>query len=210
MSTDTTPEQQRAGHDGRSTAVVSQVLGNLDDPEWAERLADEDVDVDVIELDQWMAQRSRLRRATVGGRDLAVSLARDRRLRDGDVVAWDEDARQAVVARVRLGQVMVLDLSPLLERSPELAARGVFELGHAIGNQHWPAVVRGTTIYVPVTVDDRVMASVMRTHGFDDVGPRFVAGQEVLPYLAPHEARQLFGGADQGVHSHATDPEDPS
>jgi urease accessory protein len=69
-------------------------------------------------------------------------------------------------------------------------------------------VVRGTTIYVPVTVDARVMASVMRTHGFDDVDPRFVAGQEVLPYLAPHEARRLFGGADQGVHSHVTDHQD--
>ena len=154
-------------------------------------------------------QRSRLRRTTGRGRDLAVSLARDRRLRDGDVLIWDEAARQAVVARIHLEQVMVLDLAPLLTRSPDLAARSVFELGHAIGNQHWPAVVRGTTIYVPVTVDARVMASVMRPHGFDDVEPRFVAGQEVLPYLAPHEARRLFGGADQGVHSHAADHDGP-
>lgn len=203
MATDTSPGPRRADGGDRDP-VVSHVLGNVDDPEWAARLAN-GVEVDVVELDQWTAQRSRLRRTTVGGRDLAVSLARDRRLRDGDVLVWDEGAQQAVVARVQLEQVMVLDLAPLLGRSPELAARGVFELGHAIGNQHWPAVVRGTTIYVPVTVDSRVMASVMRTHGFDDVDPRFVAGQEVLPYLAPHEARRLFGGADQGVHSHATD-----
>ena len=217
METDTTPGPRRPERDPGprrterepGTPVVAQVLGNLDDPEWAERLADDAVEVDVVELDQWAAQRSRLRRTTGRGRDLAVSLARDRRLRDGDVLIWDEAARQAVVARIHLEQVMVLDLAPLLTRSPDLAARSVFELGHAIGNQHWPAVVRGTTIYVPVTVDARVMASVMRTHGFDDVEPRFVAGQEVLPYLAPHEARRLLGGADQGVHSHATDHDGP-
>ena len=134
-----------------------------------------------------------------------MSLDRDARLRDGDILSWDEDTRHAVVARIHLEEVMILDLTPVLDRSPEQIARACFELGHAIGNQHWPAVFRDTTVFVPVTVNRKVMASVMKTHAFEGVEPRFVAGMEVLPYMAPHEVRRLFGGADQGIHSHASD-----
>ena len=37
------------------------------------------------------------------------------------------------------------------------------------------------------------MASVMKTHAFEGVTYEFVPGAEVIPYLAPHEARRLFG-----------------
>ena len=30
----------------------------------------------------------------------------------------------------------------------------------------------------------------------------FVPGSEIIPYLAPHESRRLFGGAEAPVHSH--------
>ena len=76
------------------------------------------------------------------------------------------------------------------------------ELGHAIGNQHWPAVVKGTKVYVPLTVDKKVMLSVMETHHIEDISFRFVQGTEVIPYLAPHEVRRLFGGAGHESHSH--------
>ena len=90
---------------------------------------------------------------------------------------------------------MVVHLDELLGADPPtLAIRTCVELGHALGNQHWPAVVKGTTVYVPLTVDRKVMASVMRTHAFAGITYEFVAGTEVIPYLAPHEARRLFGG----------------
>ena len=74
--------------------------------------------------------------------------------------------------------------------------------GHAIGNQHWPAVVKGTKVYVPLTVDKKVMLSVMETHHIEDITYRFIEGTEVIPYLAPHEVRRLFGGAGHESHSH--------
>ncbi|MDE6792933.1 MAG: urease accessory protein UreE, partial [Muribaculaceae bacterium] len=76
------------------------------------------------------------------------------------------------------------------------------ELGHAIGNQHWPAVVKGTKVYVPLTVDKKVMLSVMETHHIEGIKFEFEKGLEVLPYLAPHEIRRLFGGAGHESHSH--------
>ena len=46
-------------------------------------------DVDLLALDQWEAQKSRFRKATANGTELAVSLDRGTNLRDGDVLVWD-------------------------------------------------------------------------------------------------------------------------
>jgi urease accessory protein len=51
-------------------------------------------------------------------------------------------------------------------------------------------------------VDRKVMDSVMRTHAFVGVTHEFVPGTEVIAYLAPHEARRLFGGANATPHTH--------
>ena len=61
---------------------------------------------------------------------------------------------------------------------------------------------RAAVVYVPLTVDRKVMASVMNTHRFEGIRYEFVPGREVIPYLAPHESRRLFGGAEGPVHSH--------
>ncbi|MFC6018271.1 urease accessory protein UreE [Plantactinospora solaniradicis] len=182
--------------------LVESVLGNETEPDWGARL--EAARVDSLVLDQWEAQKNRLRKQTRGGVEVALSLGRGTRLRDGDVLCWDERAATAIVARVQLGEVMVVDLSGLENEPAELGLRSAVELGHAIGNQHWPAVVKGTRLYVPLTVDRRVMDSVMRTHDFAGISHDFVPGTEVIAYLAPHEARRLFGGADQAPHSHVS------
>lgn len=184
-----------------TTGLIERVLGNSAEPDWQERLAG--ATVDRLVLDQWEAQKNRLRKATVGGVELAISLERATHLRDGDVLRYDAERRTAVLVTINLGEVMVIDLRPLFEQSPETLARTAVELGHAIGNQHWPAVIKGTKVYVPLTVDRKVTNAVMRTHGLPGVEHEFVAGSEVTPFLAPHEARRLFGGAGSTPHSHA-------
>lgn len=181
--------------------LVDTVLGNVAEPAWSRRL--EDIRVDELVLDQWEAQKNRLRKPTSGGVEVALSLDRGVRLRDGDILSWDEPAGHAIVARLRLGEVMAVHLDKLAGEPVELMLRSAVELGHAIGNQHWPAVMKGTTMYVPLTVDRKVMDSVMRTHAFNGITHEFVAGTEIIAYLAPHESRRLFGGADASTHTHA-------
>ena len=180
--------------------IVETILGNLHDDAWKAQL--EGACIDALSLDQWQAQKNRFRLKTEGGAELAVALERNTHLHDGDILAWDEATRTAVVARIRLQDVLVIHLTELLTKDQETQARTCFELGHALGNQHWPAVVKGTTVYVPLTVDRKVMASVMRTHAFAGITFEFIAGSEVIPYLAPHESRRLFGGADTTPHTH--------
>jgi urease accessory protein len=181
--------------------LVEAVLGNAADPEWAARLSA--AAVDELALDHWEAQKNRFRKKTAGGVELAVSLDRGTFMRDGDVLLWDAPARRAVVARISLRDVMIIHLEGLVGAPPEIALRACVELGHALGNQHWPALVKGNRVYVPLTVDRKVMASVMNTHRFEGIRYEFVPGGEIVPYLAPHESRRLFGGAEGPVHSHS-------
>ncbi len=180
--------------------IAEAVVGNVADASWKDRL--DGADVDVLRLDQWEAQKNRFRRTTEGGVELAVSLERNHHLRDGDILIWNEAERKAIIARLQLQDVMIIRLAGLLSEPPEALARTCLELGHALGNQHWPAVVKENTVYVPLTVDHKVMQSVMKTHAFEGITCEFRPGAEVIPYLAPHETRRLFGGADPMSESH--------
>ncbi len=180
--------------------IIESVLGNIGDPEWTSRLSR--ARLDVLALDQWEAQKNRFRKKTADGNEVAVSLDRGVFLRDGDVLVWDVQAARAVVVRVSLRDVMIIHLDSLKGTDPEVAMRTCVELGHALGNQHWPALVKEGVVYVPLTVDRKVMASVMETHRFEGIRYEFAPGGDIVPYLAPHEARRLFGGAEGPLHSH--------
>jgi urease accessory protein len=181
---------------------VGAVLGNAADEAWRRRLTG--ARVDVVRLDQAEAQKSRLRKATEGGAEVAIALDRGVHVRDRDVLAWNGATGAAVVARVDLSDVLVIDLAGLTAEPAADAMTICFELGHALGNQHWPAVIKGMRVYVPLTVGKAVMASVLKTHAFDGVSYAFAPGADVIADLAPHEARRLFG-AGEG-HQHISAP----
>jgi urease accessory protein len=181
--------------------IIEGIVGNSQDPEWRKRL--EGFEIDRLVLDQWEAQKSRLRKATEHDVELALALDRNTHLHDGDILAWNQAERRAIVAQIHLKEVMVVDLTEVIGEETEIMIRTMFELGHALGNQHWPAIVKGTRVFVPLTVDRKVMASVMKTHALPGVRYDFTPGAEVIPYMAPHEARRLFGGASASAHSHA-------
>ncbi len=182
--------------------IYSEIIGNLHDPQWAGRTATDRVEY--IELDQWTAQKSRFVVRSETGDEYAVALKRHVQLADGDILAHDALNRRIVAFRIRLNDVLVADLSALAGSPTDELLHTAVELGHAIGNQHWPAVVKGTKVYVPLTVDRKVMESVMNTHRLEGVVCSFQPGAEVIPYLAPHEIRRLFGGTNPecAEHSH--------
>jgi urease accessory protein len=187
--------------------VIETIIGNIHETAWKARL--EQATLDWLGLDQWEAQKSRLRKSSQNGLDLAISLPRGILLRDGDILKWDEAQGTATVARVNLKDVMVVELSALQTQNSEVLVRTCVELGHALGNQHWPAVVKGNRVFIPLTVDKKVMASVMKTHAFRGITYEFIPGSEVIPYLAPHESRRLFGGAEGPIHSHVEEHDHP-
>ncbi len=181
--------------------VYNEILGNMNiSPEWKEKL--ENADIDYIFLDQWTAQKSRFLGKGVSGEEYPIALARHTQIVDGDIISYDPETNKATVLRIELSPVLVVDMQELAHKDHDTIIRVAVELGHAIGNQHWPAVVKGTKVYVPLTVDKKVMLSVMETHHIEGITFEFQKGLEVIPYLAPHEIRRLFGGAGQESHSH--------
>src|SRR5690348_13387682 len=91
---------------------VRSVLGRQTEGVWPGRLNRSRVDV--LRLSQSDAHRTKLRRRTDSGTEVAVTLERGTVLRDGDVLCWDERSRTALVARVDLGEVMVIDFGASL------------------------------------------------------------------------------------------------
>ncbi|MDE5567104.1 MAG: urease accessory protein UreE [Muribaculaceae bacterium] len=182
--------------------VYTEILGNTHTPEWHEKIFHHDIDVENVFLDQWTAQKSRFLGKGDKNNEYPIALKRHSQIADGDIIYYNPDEKRAVVLRLALSPVLVIDLAGLEGKTPEEIIRISVELGHAIGNQHWPAVVKGTKVYVPLTVDKKVMMSVMQTHHIEDITFDFQEGTEVIPYLAPHEVRRLFGGAGHESHSH--------
>lgn len=189
--------------------LIESILGHRDDPHWAQQLQGKTLHR--LQLNQWDAQKNRLRTHSDLGLEVAISLPRLSFMKDGDVLYFDATSNQALVVEIALRDVLVIEIDEAAGLGPALLARTCFELGHALGNQHWPAVVKGYTVYVPLTVDQKVMGSVMRTHHFEHVRYHFIPGSEVIRYLAPHESRRLFAGADATPHAHtpAPKPADP-
>ncbi len=181
--------------------VFNSIAGNYrKDPSMHKAL--EGLEVETLTLDQWTAQKSRFIIKSDKGNDYAVALLRHNGIADGDILELDPAAGHAVVAVVALRPVFVIDLSGVADKDPQTILTRSFELGHALGNQHWPAVVKGTKVYVPLTVDKKVMEAVMQTHAIEGVTYEFEEATDVIPYLAPHEIRRLFGGASQDSEAH--------
>ena len=101
--------RMRAGGDVDRMIIVHNILGNAAD----ERMA----------RHAWTAPRSTCSPSTNGRRrkaacasappatvELALSLDRNTHLHDGDMLVWDEAERRAIVARIALNDVMIVDL----------------------------------------------------------------------------------------------------
>lgn len=182
--------------------IFSEIIGNLyTDKSWTDKL--EKAKIEYLPLDQWTAQKSRFIARDKEGSEYAVALKRHSQVENGDILEYNANENTALVIRIELKPVLIIDLQKIARKEPTEIIRRCVELGHAIGNQHWPAIVKDTKVYVPLTVDKKVMMSVMDTHRFEDITYEFQPGQEVIPFLAPHEIRKLFGGSSQEIsHLH--------
>ena len=181
--------------------IFSEVIGNLaSDPEWTEKL--KYANIEYLDLDQWTAQKSRFIAKGKEGAEYAVALKRHSQIENGDIMEYNTAQNKAIFIHIELKQVLVVDLQKIAQQNPVEIIRRCVEIGHAVGNQHWPAIVKETKLYIPLTVDKKVMTSVMDTHHFEDITYEFQSGSEVIPFLAPHEIRQLFGGSSQEITHH--------
>jgi urease accessory protein len=119
--------------------LLSSVLGQAREPEWADRLhaADHAGRLETLRIAAADAARRRMRLETDRGRDVALALRRDAAVCDGAVLHWSETL--AIVARI--------DSGPRLRLTPADAAAGL-RLGYFCGNLHWKADFRDGAVEI--------------------------------------------------------------
>lgn len=164
--------------------------------------------VERVCLDMWTAQKTRLRTVTDQETALGITLTRDQALTNGDVLLLDETAQRMIVVEVEGRRVMVCDIDSQADATSTIQL--ALELGHALGNQHWPIKARGQRVYVPVIADISIMAAMMRARNLPGVHWHFTeATPEMgLPATAPsHEpmgSEQDHGNSHDHAHHHDT------
>ena len=130
------------------------------------------------------ASRRRLRVTTSAGQSVGIDLGNADALRDGDVLVG-EDPTMMFVVDVAPTEAMALRMSK--ELPPDQLFEFGVRLGHMLGNQHWPVTVENDIVYTPLTIDKKVMETVVRTHGFDGVVWEFVPVEPGdVPSAMPH------------------------
>jgi urease accessory protein len=168
--------------------VVEAVLGNLGEDA---RLRDlhrrweAEGRVETVALTPLEAQKGRLRAQTDKGTPLGLSLGRGTALRDGDVLYLDEPQARIIVARLTPEEVLVITVKPAAAAD---LVRVAVQLGHVLGNQHWPVKIEGLSVYIPVSVDRKVMETVLKTYALQGIEYRFEHGDiGVISRVVPHE-----------------------
>ncbi len=147
---------------------------------------------ETVELTPLEAQKGRLRTATDKGTPLGMSLGRGTVLRDGDVLYLNEVEGRMIVARLKPEEVLVITVKPAASAADLL--RVAVQLGHVLGNQHWPVKIEGTSVYVPVSVDKKVMETVLKTYDLQGIEYRFEQGSVgVISRVVPHEHSHPHG-----------------
>ncbi len=169
--------------------VVEEILGNVgEDPRLAElhqrwRATGH---VETVELTPLEAQKGRLRTVTDKGTPLGISLGRGTVLRDGDVLYLNESEARVIVARLKPEEVLVVTVRSAV--SPTELLRIAVQLGHVLGNQHWPIKIEGMSVYVPVSVDKKVMETVLKTYDLPGIDYRFEErAVGAIPRMVPHQ-----------------------
>ena len=172
--------------------VVEAILGNAGkDPRLGdlERRWQATGRAETVELTPAEAQKGRFRTVTNKGTPLGISLGRGTIVRDGDVLYLNEPEERMIVARLKPEQVLMITVKPA--GSPADLLRIALQLGHVLGNQHWPVKIEGMSVYVPVSVDRKVTETVLRTYNLEGIEYRFEQGSvgaisRVIPLEHPH------------------------
>ncbi len=172
--------------------VVEAILGNVGEDA---RLGDLERRwratgrAETVELTPAEAQKGRFRTVTDKGTPLGISLGRGTIVRDGDVLYLNESEGRMIVVRLKPEEVLMITVKPTGSAAELL--RVAVQLGHVLGNQHWPVKIEGMSVYVPVSVDTKVMETVLKTYNLQGIEFRFEQGSvgaisRVVPHEHPH------------------------
>jgi urease accessory protein len=134
---------------------ISKILGNIhSDSDLYEKYQDmlKKDKVEKIELSRLQADRTRIRKVSDKGTDLALTLNPGSHIYDGDVVLLTEE--RIIIAKRGSENVAVVSLNN--DISTEQILETAIKLGHIIGNMHRPIRIVNNKVCFPIHSDSEI------------------------------------------------------
>lgn len=88
---------------------------------------------------------------------IGIIKSRDRSLQSGDL--FKTNSGKLVLINLQEPELMVLDLSSL---KSNISATKLVNLGHVLGNHHYPMMVRGQKIYIQLATDKLILEKLIK------------------------------------------------
>ena len=182
--------------------IVEKIVGNIyADRSLYERsqILEKEKKLEKLSLSISDARKSRIRKNTDRGTEIGIIQNRKGVLSSGDVLVLTD--QNMVLVEIEMEEAMVIDFGDHLDSSA-LLERAV-RLGHLIGNQHWAFFVKGNCVYVPITIDRRVMDTVIKGGNIPGIAFRY---QEIDPSsFKGQSAGHHHPQSRESRHSHSDD-----
>jgi urease accessory protein len=134
---------------------INKILGNINsDSDLYEKYQDmlKKDKVEKIELSRLQADRTRIRKVSDKGTDLALTLNPGSHIYDGDVVLLTEE--RIIIAKRGSENVAIVSLNK--DISTEQILETAIKLGHIIGNMHRPIRVVNNKVCFPIQSDSEI------------------------------------------------------
>jgi urease accessory protein len=134
---------------------INKIVGNINsDKDLQEKYQTmtENDNVEKIQVSRLEADRTRIRKLSNKGTDLALTMEPGSHINDGDVLLLTEE--KMVIARRESENVIIISLSS--DISTQQILETAIKLGHIIGNMHRPIKVTNNKVYFPIQSDSEI------------------------------------------------------
>ena len=129
------------------TEVARTYIGNINDNADLAQLANSESCLEVT-LDESDHAKGRIHTHTASGMAVGIIKSRDRALRSGDL--FKTDSEKLLLIQLQEQELLVLDLSFL---DNNIALEKLVQLGHTLGNHHYPISMQDDKIYVQLATN---------------------------------------------------------
>lgn len=139
--------------------LAKTYLGNISDcDELARRVAQAEADGSCLKVtvEQGDRAKGRILTQTDAGQKVGITKGRDWLLRDGDVLVGEGD--RMVLVSVEPQALIALTFSPGANNNPA----ALVQLGHILGNRHWPVAIKNETLYIELTANAALVKSTIQ------------------------------------------------
>lgn len=167
--------------------TITSVLGNIRSDKTLEntyKKLESEKKVERVLLSRMEAQRSRMRRISDAGTDIAISIEQGSMLKHGDILLADEN--KLIVVEYEQEDVLGFKIKDELSSEQKIAV--AIKLGHIIGNLHRPICTKGNITYIPIQSESEV-ANIK-----NNLAP-------IIDYIDIHHTKMVFE-PEEGIELH--------